>query len=271
MFRIGDFSRLSFVTVKTLRYYDEIGLLKPVLVDSFTGYRYYSAEQLPRLNYIRNLRSLDLSLEQIATLVDGGFSLSQMKNILIVKQAELRQRIGDEEQRLERVGELLRQIEKEDGMPDYQVEIRELPPMTIASVRGTVPTYHDITMLIEKLVPVFTEHATSIAGPFLAIYHDMEYRESDVDIEAGIPISSRLSLPDPIQVRDLPGEQTAACTLHHGPFETISEAYTALMQWCETNGYELAGPDREIYLKGPGDASDPADYVTELQQPVTRV
>ena len=83
MFKIGDFSRLSFVTVKTLHYYDAIGLLKPVKVDRFTGYRYYSADQLPRLNYIRNLKSLGLSLEQITTLINDSFSPSQMRNILI--------------------------------------------------------------------------------------------------------------------------------------------------------------------------------------------
>jgi len=270
MFRIGDFSRLSFVTVKTLHYYDEIGLLKPVKVDRFTGYRYYSADQLPRLNHIRSLRSLGLSLEQIATLINDSFSSSQMRNILVLKQAELRQRIDDEQQRLDKVGELLKQIEKEEKMPDYQVVIKELAPMKIASVRGTVPTYHDIAMLIGKLAPVWTQHAHSIVGPVLAIYHDMEYREKDVDIEAAIPISRDLTLPDTISVRDLPREETAATTLHRGPYETIGEAYTALMRWCEANSYELAGPDREVYLTSPNDTDDPANYVTELQQPVRK-
>ncbi len=271
MFKIGDFSRLSFVTAKTLHYYDEIGLLKPVRVDRFTGYRYYSADQLPRLNHIRSLRSLGLSLEQIATLIDDSFSSSQMRSILVLKQAELRQRIDDEQQRLDKVGELLRQIEKEEKHLDYQVVIKEIAAMRIASVRGTVPTYHDITMLIHKIVPIRTQHADSIAGPMLAIYHDTEYREKDVDIEVAIPISRDLTLRDTISVRDLPGEKTAATTLHLGPYETIGETGTALMQWCEANGYELAGPDREVFLANPGDTDDPVNYVTELQQPVRKV
>jgi len=271
MFKIGDFSRLSFVTVKTLHYYDEIGLLKPVKVDCFTGYRYYSADQLPRLNRIRVLRSLGLSLEEIATRIDESLSPAQVRGIFILKQAELRRRIDEEQRRLEQVGELLKQIEKEGKMPDYQVVIKKLPPLKIASVRGTVPTYHDIGILCEKLMPLFIEHAASIAGPFLAIYHDMEYREKDVDIEAAVPISRALTLPEPIKVRDLPGEETAASTVHRGPYETIGEAYTALMHWCESNGYELAGPDREIYLTSPNDTQDPANYVTELQQPVRKV
>ena len=270
MFKIGDFSRLSFVTVKTLHYYDEIGLLKPVKVDRFTGYRYYSADRLPRLNYIIALKNLGLSLDEITTLVNDNLTPSQMRNIFILKQAELRQRLTEEQRRLLQVEKLLEQIERNGKMPDYQVVIKKVEPMKIASVRGTVPTYHDIMILGEKLVPVFKTHTASVAGPFLAIYHDMEYREKDVDIEVGIPISEDLSLPEPIKVRDLPGEDTVASTVHRGPYDTIGQAYQALMTWCESNGYELAGPDREVYLTSPPEVSDPADYVTELQQPVKK-
>ena len=166
---------------------------------------------------------------------------------------------------------MLERIEKEGKMPDYQIVIKKTEPMKIASVRGTVPTYHDITQLCEPLYPMFTEHASSIVGPFMAIYHDMEYREKDVDIEAAIPISEDLDLPDPIKVRDLPGVDTVATTIHRGSYDNIGEGYQALMAWCEANGYELAGPDIEVYLTAPDKASDPADYVTELQQPVRKI
>lgn len=155
-------------------------------------------------------------------------------------------------------------------MPDYQIVIKKLEPMKIASVKDVVPTYHDIMTLGEKLVPLYKEHPSSIAGPFLALYHDMEYREKDVDIEVAIPLNEDLSLPEPIKIRDLPGVETAASLIHRGPYEDIGEAYQALMTWCEQNGYELAGPDREVYLTSPPEVSDPADYVTELQQPVKK-
>ena len=270
MFKIGDFSRIGFVTVKTLRHYDEIGLLKPLKVDRFTGYRYYSTAQLPRLNYILALKGLGLSLDEIATLVNNSLSTAQMRDLFILKKADLQQRVNEEQRRLSQVEKLLEQIEKEGKMPDYQVVIKKLEPMKIASVRDVVPTYHDIMILGEKLLSVFKEHASSIVGPFLALYHDMEYREKDVDIEVAIPVNEDLSLFDPIKIRDLPGEDTVASTIHRGPYEKIGEAYQALMSWCEANGYELAGPDREIYLTSPPEASDPADYVTELQQPVKK-
>src|SRR4030042_852921 len=126
MFKIGDFSRLSFITVKTLRYYDEIGLLKPVKVDQFTGYRYYSADQLPRLNYIVALKDLGLSLEDIGTLIAESLTPAQLRDIFILKKAELEQRVSDEQRRLDQVEKLLQRIEKEGNMPDYQITIKKI-------------------------------------------------------------------------------------------------------------------------------------------------
>lgn len=270
MFRIGDFSRLSFVTVKTLRYYDEIGLLKPVRVDRFTGYRYYSADQLPRLNYIIALKESGLKLEEIHTLVNDGLSTEQMKQIFTLKQAELRQRVSDEQRRLEQVENLLIQLEKEGKMSDYQVVMKKLEPVKIASVRGVVPTYHDIGMLIEKLMPVFQQHGDAISGPFIALYHDGEYMEKDVDMEAAVPIKSEFPVTAPVTIRDLPAVPLAATTVHRGPYEGIHKAYQALMTWCDENGYELDGPDREVYLNGPESTNNPEEYVSELQQPVKK-
>ena len=270
MFKIGDFSRLSFVTVKTLHYYDEIGLLKPVKVDRFTGYRYYSANQLPRLNYIIALKNLGLSLDEIAILVNDNLTPARIRDIFVLKQAELRRKAGETQRRLEQVEKLLKQIEHDGKMPDYQILIKKVEPIKIASVRGTVPTYRDIMMLGEKLLPLYKNHASRIAGPFLAIYHDMEYREKDVDMEVAIPVNGDLKVEKPVTVRELPGEDTVASTVHHGPYDNIGQAYQALMTWCEVNGYELSGPDREVYLACPPAVKDPADYVTELQQPVKK-
>lgn len=156
-------------------------------------------------------------------------------------------------------------------MPEYQIVMKKVAPMKIASVRGTVPTYQDITMLYEQLMPLFQKHAAIIAGYPLALYYDMEHKEKDVDIEVAVPISEAVALPDPIKVRDLPGEDNLATLIHKGPYDTISEAYHALMTWCEANGYELAGPDREVYITSPNDTKDPSAWVTELQQPVKKV
>lgn len=270
MFKIGDFSRLAFVTTQALRYYDEIGLLKPVKVDRFTGYRYYSTTQLPRLNYILALKDLGLSLDEISLLVKDNLTLQQMRDIFILKRSELQQQASDIKRRLDRVEKLLLQLEQEGKMSDYQVVIKKVPSLKIVSIRGTVPTYHDIMQLGEKLYPVYEKHADKFAGPFLTIYHDMEYREKDVDMEVGIPISNTFEVEQPLVIRDLPGIEHAATTIHKGSYDTVGEAYQALTKWCESNGYELDGPDREVYLTGPADVDSPADYVTELQQPIKK-
>ena len=111
--------------MKTLRYYDELGLLKPVEVDRFTGYRYYSADQLPRLNRILALKDLGLSLEQIARLLNDELTVEQMRGMLRLKQIEAQERVRDEQERLARVEVRLRQIEEEGKMPTYEVVFKK--------------------------------------------------------------------------------------------------------------------------------------------------
>ena len=141
MFKIGEFSKLSHVTVKTLRYYDRIGLLKPATVDRFTSYRYYSADQLPRLNRILALKDLGLSLDQITRLLDEALSPDQIRGMLRLKQVELREQLEEEQTRLDRVEHRLRQIEKEGTMPEYQVVIKKVEPQLIASIRDMLFLY----------------------------------------------------------------------------------------------------------------------------------
>jgi effector-binding domain-containing protein len=270
MFKIGDFSKLSFVTVKTLRYYDEIGLLKPVTVDRFTGYRYYSADQLPRLNYIVALKNLGLSLEEIATLIHNDLTPPQLRDIFILKKAELQQRVNEEQRRLEQVEKLLKQIEKEGAMPDYQVVIKKVEPQTIASIRDVMPNYGHVGQLYEELFKHLYSRGGKPAGPTIFISHDTEYKEKDVDIEAGVPIAKAIPGSDRVKVYELPGIEKAACTIYKGPYENIGEAYSAIMSWTESNGYQITGPDRELYLTSPADTQDPTQYVTEIQFPVKK-
>src|SRR5512147_2593801 len=140
MIRIGDFSKLSRVSVKALRYYDEMGLLKPVSVDRFTGYRLYEYSQLSDLNRILALKELGFSLEEIGRLLGDGLSLEQMRGMLKLRETEARQRLREEAERLERIESQLRQIEQEEAMSRYDVVIKNTDEIKIASVRDVVPT-----------------------------------------------------------------------------------------------------------------------------------
>src|SRR4030095_1616002 len=129
MIKIGDFARLSQVSVVTLRYYDEMDLLKPVRVDDFTGYRYYSVDQLPRLNRILALKDLGFSLEQIRLMLTDGLSLEQLRSMLTLQRVEVEKRLADEQGRLLRIEARLRQIELEDKMSNYDVVLKTAPAM----------------------------------------------------------------------------------------------------------------------------------------------
>ncbi len=271
MFKIGDFSTLSRISVKALRYYDEIGLLKPVKVDQFTGYRYYSADQLPRLNYIIALKNMGLALEEIATLINNDLTPHQMRDIFILKRSELQQRVSEEHRRLEQVEKLLKQLEKEGAMPDYEITIKKVEPQLVASIRDVLPTYGDVGQLYGEIFKYLgKKFVFKPAGPTMLICHDGEYKESDVDIEAIVPIKKNISGSDRVKVYELPGVEEAASIVYKGSYEGISEAYNALMGWIESNGYQITGPDRELYFTDPRKVKDPAENVTEIQFPVKK-
>ncbi|MGD2157660.1 MAG: MerR family transcriptional regulator [Anaerolineales bacterium] len=271
MIRIGDFSKLSRVTVKTLRYYDEVGLLKPAHVDNFTGYRHYTYEQLPRLNRILALKDLGFSLEEIGQLLAEDLAAKQMRGMLKLRQSEIKRRVQDERERLARVEVRLRQIEQEDVMSKYIVVIKSVEPLKVAALRGIVPTPPDQGRLWNELESYLARQHVQPAGPCLSLYHDEEYKEVDWDIEVCEPIEGDLPETERVKVRQLADTKTMACVVHQGPFITISEAYEALIKWIGENGYQIVGPGREVYLREAkeGDQNDP-DTLTEVQFPVKK-
>jgi len=272
MIRIGDFSKLSRVSVKTLRFYDEMGLLKPIEVDRFTGYRFYEFDQLPRLYRILALKDLGFSLEEIGHLLEENLSTEQMRGMLKLRQAEIRQRVEEEAERLERVERWLRQIEQEDSMSKYDVVIKKIEPVKVASVRGVVPTPPDQRSLWDELMAYLNQQGARMIGPPMAIYHDKEFKERDWDIEVVMPITDEMAPTQRVKIYNLPGYEKMACVVHTGPFSTIGEAYDAIAKWIDQNGYQIVGPWRELNLRVPeplGNQNDP-NTVNEIQFPVEK-
>jgi effector-binding domain-containing protein len=269
LFRIGEFSRLSHVTVKTIRHYDKIGLLKPARVDSFTKYRYYSASQLPRLNRILALKGLGLSLDQIKILLDQDLPAAQIRGMLRLKRLEIQESLDQEQSRLDRVEQMLRQIEKEERMPEQEVTIKPINEIDVLSVRDTVPTYGDIGVLFDQVFGILGKHQLQPAGPPIGIYHDQEHQEKDVDIEIAIPLSPKDLNSTDLSTALLPAVQEMACVFHQGGYSTIGASYGHLMRWVEENGYRITGPVREVYLRGP-ESGEEENYLTEIQLPVQK-
>lgn len=275
MIKIGDFSKLSLVSIRMLRYYEGVGLLKPACVDRFTGYRYYTVDQLPRLNRILALRDLGLSLDQVAQLLQTGLPVEQLRGMLKMKQLELEHQLEDEQARLARVAARLRQIEQEGTMSAYEVIIKKIEPQTVASLRRVLPVPQAIGGLFEELFTGLEAQGIHPAGAPGAIWHDNEHKETDWDTEVVAPVEEGAQ-PGPLAngdvcIRQLAGVPKMACAIHQGSYEGFPDAYAALMQWISANGYQIAGPMREFYLRGPGpQTTDPAEYVTEIQMPVEK-
>ncbi len=154
MIKIGDFARLSQVSIVTLRHYDELGLLTPISVDPFTGYRYYAVEQLPRLNRILALKDLGFSLEQIKSALTDDLTPEQLRGMLKLKRAEVEQQLAHDQERLARIEARLRQIEQEATMPDYDVVLKIAPSQLVAARRVTIPTNDQVPAY---LGPVYDE------------------------------------------------------------------------------------------------------------------
>ena len=269
MFKIGEFSRFSQVTVKTLRYYDELGLLKPAKVDRFTGYRYYSASQLPRLNRILALKDLGLSLDQIAQLLEGDLPPDQIRGMLRLKHVEIEEQLQEEQARLARVEWRLKQIEQEEAMPTQEVALKKIPAQAVASVRDTVPI-SGLSQLFGEVFGYLGQHRVNPAGPPVGIYYDEEFCEEEVDIEIAVPVTGSLPAGDRVKPGELPGAEEMACIVHEGSYDAIGGTYGRLMAWVEANGYRTNGPVREVYIRGPESGNDPSTYVTEIQFPVEK-
>lgn len=151
MLKIGEFSRLSMVSVKALRYYDELGLLKPTRVDEYTGYRYYSTSQLTRLHRILAMKDMGLSLEQIVFLLDKELTPEQIRGMLRLKQVELQQQLVEGQARLARVEAWLQAFEQEAIMPAYDIVLKSVVPLRVARARGIAPNMEQLGPTLDRL------------------------------------------------------------------------------------------------------------------------
>jgi DNA-binding transcriptional MerR regulator len=278
MIKIGEFSKLAHVPIATLRHYDQVGLLKPIKVDNFTSYRYYSINQLPRLNRILALKGLGLSLEQIAELLAEDLPVEQMRGMLRLRHAQISQQLAEMQKQLLEVETRLAQIEQEGRVSRYDVMLKQLEPLLVASVRAIVPNRSDVGALFKQVYDALGDHVEAALGPnpgqggqTLVLWYDTEYKEKDFDGATAFIV--RCQAPDygPMRVHELPAA-TVAYTIHHGSYETIDEAHHAVVTWIEANQYQIAGPDREInlYNRPPIRRDDPT-YITEIQYPVEKI
>lgn len=259
MFRIGEFSRIARVSCRLLRYYGQLGLLEPATVDEQTGYRYYAASQLPRLNRILVLRDLGFSLEQIGEILDRDLSPDQLRAMMLVRRAEVEQELERQRERLARIESRIADL---DAPGD--VVFRAEPACSILTTRVQLPSFDHARALVADLLRVVPEPGR---GRLIAIQHGAEFEPDALDLEIGFVMGGEIPASDhDLSIRELTSEQLAVC-VRVGPPDVIHAGSTAIAREIEAGGYRLAGPNREVFLRAPAPGVDP---VVEMQFPVRK-
>lgn len=269
MFSIGEFASHGRVSVRMLRHYDSVGLLRPARVDPLTGYRSYEAAQFARLNRIVALKDLGFTLAQVQSILDDKVSTQELQGMLRLREAELHTQVAADTARLRQVKARLSLIEHEGFLPTDGIALKSIPAVRLAELTGTAAGFEP-SAIGPVVGPLFTDLCARLdrlgvrpAGPAVAYY---EHRpDGDVTVHAALPIDKKPVADEHISLVELPAVDQAATFVHHGSMDDVMASIQSMARWMDTNGYRAIGPSREVYLVG---GADTADWVTELQEPV---
>ena len=289
MLTIGGFAQIGQVSARTLRHYDDLGLLRPERVDASSGYRYYDVSQLARLHRLLALRDLGFSLEQIRDMLEDELSTEALRGMLRLRRAQVAQVVGEEQARLRRIEARLRSLERRDQMTLVQdVVVKKTQPLRVVEASGIAPGFGT-----ENLQPVFSElyprviahlqRAGVEPGLCVAWYNQdtdgtvtvhagfgvhAQVKTSDGDGVTGVEVSDTAATDsDGVTVHELPVIDVAS-VLYRGAMEDIGATYDGLMQWIDSSGYVLAGASRELYYEVCAPGGDPSSNVVEVQLPI---
>lgn len=267
MYRIGLFSQITKTTIKALRYYDRVGLLKPNNVDKFTHYRYYSTEQISQLYEILSYRQAGLSINQIKQIILDG---EDAENILYAKRKELSNIQTETDKQISLINYLLNE-RKEGFLMEYKAVVKYLPECIIYSKEMVVPDYNSYFELVPKIGELITK-----ANPNLKCrkpeycfikYLANEYKEKDIPIEFCEAVEDFGNEIEDVKFKKLESIK-AVCVMHKGSYNTINKAYMYAFNWMEQNGYELADSPRESQIDGIWNKETEEDWLTEVQFPI---
>ncbi|MGW7535800.1 MerR family transcriptional regulator [Amycolatopsis sp. NPDC054798] len=272
MFTIGDFARHGRVSVRMLRHYDATGLLRPARVDPASGYRYYTAAQLARLNRIIALKGLGFTLQQVQAIVDEKVGTGELRGMLRLRRAELETAMAAAEARLVQVEARLRAIESEGHMPANDVVLKNVPAVRVAELAATAASFEPedvgpvIGPLYDELFRSLGAAGITPAGPGVAYYEDSPEGSGRICVHAAVQVSAPVQ-DGAFRVHDLPPLGQAATIVHHGSMDAVLPAAQTLARWVDAHGYRATGHPREINLECPENRDD---WVTELQVPVVQ-
>ena len=266
--KIGEFSQLMQVTIKTLRHYEQKGLLIPDEVDEWTGYRYYSIEQMQKLQAIRDLQRLGFSLDEIKDLCDSYSctpTIDQLTEKIEETEAQLRQLIA----RRDRLIDWRNARKQMTTMEKFSIQ--SLPEIIVASHREVLPNYAAIgPMCVNKIGPEMQRLGCKCPPPgyCFTVEHDREYKPTDVDIEYCEQVEEMGEDSAIIQFKRLPAIPKALCMKHIGPYERFYESFIEAFRYIDEQGYKPIGQHRTCYIDGVWNQEDPEKWLSVIQIPI---
>lgn len=266
MIKIGDFSKYTRISIRMLRHYNEIGLLIPDTINKSNGYRYYSETQLDKANKITTLKSMGFSLNTISELLSSNESYL-VKEILLKKKEELIHEGELIKEKLRLLENTINRFEMEDYLMKYTVSLKEMPSRKVASLRKIIPSYDMEGMLWGELMNSGADIKIDSPCYSTAIFHDGEYKESDVDVEIQISVKELGNSIGNIEFKEVPAHKIVSCTFK-GSYSQINDVTESIISWANQNNIELYGPMFNIYLVGPYEEKNPDNFVTEVCFPV---
>ena len=270
MLRIGEFSKLSRVSVRMLRHYDEIGLLKPAEIDRFTDYRYYREDQLPVAGRIAALKEMGFSLADIVRILAVYDDREKLEQFFSVRQRELEDLSRDTAHKMTLLDAARERLRKEENMT-CDVILKTVPERYAATVQMTIPHYEDEGMIWGKLAEETCRMNLTEDDPCLCAvtYLDGEYKEENVEMMAWKTVKGHYPDTEHVKFCTLPAVTVASCT-YQGSYTRITDVYAAVTAWMEANGYEPAAPMFNIYHVSPHETRNPDEFVTEICYPVKK-
>jgi DNA-binding transcriptional MerR regulator/effector-binding domain-containing protein len=274
MFRIGDFSRIARVSARLLRFYDEIGLLVPARADAQTGYRFYTVEQLARLNRIIVLKELGFSLDQVAEILNASPDADELRRMLLLRRNDVEHTLATESQRLRHIETRIAQIEADGALSADDVVERAEPMRRLLSVRRQVSSF----AVARSLIGILREQSRALlprahACQLIVVAHAPQFESDQLDAEFGYAVEN-LDLRDPppgstLQLRDLPAVPRMAVCVRVGLPEDAHLVTAKIGRFIAANGDVLDGASREVFLQPP-DPQRMHESVVEMQFPVRR-
>lgn len=270
MLKIGEFSKLSRVSIRMLRYYDEIDLLKPTLIDDFTGYRYYTEKQLIVINRITALKDMGFGLSDIKEILMNWENINTIEGLFYKKHQELIRIVEQTAQRIRILESAINRLGKEEIMK-YNVTVKTFPDRYAATVRKIIPRYEDEGMLWGILMRETEQMNLIPDNPCYccAVFHDKEYKEENVDVEVYKTVQGKYEDTENVVFKVLP-KITVACATCKGSCKQMGNIMAEVVQWVTDNGYEFNGPVFNIYHVSPYETSNPDEFVPEVCYPVKK-